>query len=109
MGLIELEQKLVATRVAKAISSTNNKVSKINTVRVEIARILTYINQMKREALIKEFAHKKYLPIKLRRKSTRAQRNKLTKHQRFSKTERQRKREKVYSRRIFALKNIASL
>jgi len=92
-------------RVTKGVSNANNKASRIRKVRNEIARILTFINRIQRETLIKETARKNYLPLDLRVKNTRALRTKLKKHQRLSKTEKLTKRNASFPKRLFAIKN----
>jgi len=50
-----------------------------------IAQVLTVISQKQKEALREAYKKKKYLPLDLRPKKTRAIRRRLTKHQvRFS-------------------------
>lgn len=51
------------------------------TVRKSIACVLTVISQNQREALREAYAGKKYLPLDLRAKKTRAIRRRLTRHQ----------------------------
>jgi len=50
-------------------------------VRKGIARVLTVFNQKQREALKNEFAGKKWVPLDLRPKKTRAIRRRLTRNQ----------------------------
>uniref|UniRef100_A0A2P2L643 Uncharacterized protein n=1 Tax=Rhizophora mucronata TaxID=61149 RepID=A0A2P2L643_RHIMU len=50
-------------------------------VRLSIARVLTVISQAQKAALRKVYKNKKFLPLDLRPKKTRAIRRRLTKHQ----------------------------
>ena len=50
-----------------------------NTVRKSIARVLTVMNQKQRQNLREFYKNKKYLPLDLRPKKTRAIRRRLTK------------------------------
>jgi large subunit ribosomal protein L35e len=50
-------------------------------VRLSIARVLTVISQKQKAALREAYKNKKYQPLDLRPKKTRAIRGKLTKHQ----------------------------
>lgn len=102
--LKELKQELAALRVAKVTGGAPNKLSKIKVVRKSIARVLTVVNQKTRAALKEEYANKKYVPIDLRSKKTRAMRRQLTKHQANAKTERQIKKERAFPDRKFAVK-----
>jgi large subunit ribosomal protein L35e len=52
-------------------------------VRLGIAQVLTVISQKQKEALREVYKKKKYLPLDLRPKKTRAIRRRLTKHQVF--------------------------
>jgi len=73
-------------------------------VRKSIARVLTVINQNQKKALKDVYAKKKYCPIDLRAKKTRAIRRRLTKHQASAKTEKQIKKERAFPQRKFAVK-----
>jgi large subunit ribosomal protein L35e len=50
-------------------------------VRTSIARVLTVMSQKQKSALREAYKNKKYLPLDLRPKKTRAIRRRLTKHQ----------------------------
>lgn len=73
-------------------------------VRRSIARVLTVLNSSKREALKDFYVGKKYKPLDLRPKKTRAIRRALTKQQLSKKTARQLKREKAFPPRKYAVK-----
>ncbi|CAE7729734.1 rpl35, partial [Symbiodinium sp. KB8] len=77
-----------------------NRLSQIKVVRKNIARVLTVYNQKARNVWEK----KKYLPIDLRYKKTRAIRRALTTHERTQKTLRQQKKDQNFPQRRFALK-----
>ncbi|XP_062198806.1 uncharacterized protein LOC133901457 [Phragmites australis] len=80
-----------------------NKLSKIKVVRTSVARVLTVISQ-KQKAALREAYKNKLLPLDLRPKKTRAIRRRLTKHQLSLKTEREKKREKYFPMRKYAIK-----
>lgn len=65
---------------------------------------MTVINTEQRKALKEEFAGKKYVPIDLRAKKTRAIRRRLTKHQANAKTVRQLKKDRAFPMRKYAVK-----
>uniref|UniRef100_A0A2P2L612 Uncharacterized protein MANES_07G108900 n=1 Tax=Rhizophora mucronata TaxID=61149 RepID=A0A2P2L612_RHIMU len=73
-------------------------------VRLSIARVLTVISQAQKAALRKVYKNKKFLPLDLRPKKTRAIRRRLTKHQQSLKTEREKKREMYFPMRKYAIK-----
>merc|ERR1711874_487021 len=70
--LKELKTELAALRVAKVTGGASNKLSKIKVVRLAIAQVLTVITQTQRQELRKHFEGKKYQPLDLRAKKTRA-------------------------------------
>jgi len=69
---------LAALRVAKVTGGAPNKLSKIKVVRLSIAQVLTVIRQNQLKNLREAYAGKKYLPLDLRPKKTRAIRRRLT-------------------------------
>ncbi|XP_020224443.1 60S ribosomal protein L35 isoform X1 [Cajanus cajan] len=73
-------------------------------VRLSIAQVLTVISQKQKAALREAYKNKKYLPLDLRPKKTRAIRRRLTKHQVSLKTEREKKKELYFPLRKYALK-----
>lgn len=79
--LKDLKAELALLRVAKATAGAANKLSKIKVVRLSIAQVLTVISQKQKAALREAYKNKKYLPLDLRPKKTRAIRRRLTKHQ----------------------------
>ncbi|GLC41134.1 60S ribosomal protein L35 [Pleodorina starrii] len=109
--LKDLKSELSALRVAKVTGGAPNKLSKIKVVRKSIARVLTVYKQSQRTAVrntINEENSKKkgrkFLPLDLRAKKTRAIRRALTKEQANKKLDKEVKREKAFPKRKFALK-----
>merc|ERR1712212_1205141 len=102
--LDDLKNELSQLRVAKVTGGAASKLSKICVVRKSIARVLTVINQTQKENLRKFYKGKKYKPLDLRPKKTRAIRRQLTKHEASLKTRKQQKKDLLYSMRKFAVK-----
>ncbi|KAI7753595.1 hypothetical protein M8C21_021429, partial [Ambrosia artemisiifolia] len=102
--LKELKTELALLRVAKVTGGAPNKLSKIKVVRTGIAQVLTVISQTQKAKLREAYKNKKYLPLDLRPKKTRAIRRRLTKHQASLKTEREKKKEKYFPLRKYAIK-----
>lgn len=73
-------------------------------VRKSIARVLTVISQTQRENLRKFYKSKKFKPLDLRPKKTRAMRRALTKHEASLKTKKQQKKLAHFSLRKYAVK-----
>ena len=73
-------------------------------VRKSIARVLTVINQTQKAELRVFYKDKDLMPLDLRFKKTRAIRKSLTKEQKALKTEKQRKKEKHFPLRKYAVK-----
>jgi large subunit ribosomal protein L35e len=101
--LKELKNELGALRVAKVTGGAPNKLAKIKSVRKSIACVLTVINHNKRAAL-REAAKKKYMPLDLRQKKTRAARRALSVKQSTMKTQKSRKKAAAFPKRVYALK-----
>ncbi|XP_035230062.1 60S ribosomal protein L35-like [Stegodyphus dumicola] len=102
--LEELKQELAALRVAKVTGGAASKLSKIYIVRKSIARVLTVMNQNRKENLRKLYKNKKYKPKDLRPKKTRAMRRALTKRQQNLKTPKELKKIRAWPLRKFAVK-----
>ncbi|GLT74123.1 hypothetical protein SLA2020_459400 [Shorea laevis] len=102
--LKELKAELALLRVAKVTGGAPNKLSKIKVVRLSIAQVLTVISQTQKAVLREAYKNKKYMPLDLRPKKTRAIRRRLTKHQASLKTEREKKREMYFPLRKYAIK-----
>uniref|UniRef100_A0A4D5R9Z3 Large ribosomal subunit protein uL29 n=1 Tax=Scolopendra viridis TaxID=118503 RepID=A0A4D5R9Z3_SCOVI len=102
--LEELKQELAALRVAKVTGGPASKLSKICVVRKSIARVWTVIHQTQKENLRKFYKGKKYKPLDLRRKKTRAIRRELTKHEKKLKTQKEQRKLRNWPKRKFAVK-----
>ncbi|WMV23447.1 hypothetical protein MTR67_016832 [Solanum verrucosum] len=125
--LKDLKAELALLRVAKVTGGAPNKLSKMvaigdcpltplriplygglgvgsKVVRLSIAQVLTVISQKQKSALREVYKNKKYLPLDLRPKKTRAIRKRLTKHQSSLKTEREKKKEMYFPIRKYAIK-----
>ncbi|GAB1286308.1 60S ribosomal protein L35 [Apodemus speciosus] len=126
--LDDLKVELSQLRVAKVTGGAASKLSKIRVVRKSIARVLTVINQTQKENLRKFYKQaaesllwrlsplgilggaasphqgKKYKPLDLRPKKTRAMRRRLTKHEEKLKTKKQQRKERLYPLRKYAVK-----
>nr|VDC84564.1 unnamed protein product [Brassica rapa] len=102
--LQEFKAELALLRVAKVTGGAPNKLSKIKVVRKSIAQVLTVISQKQKLALREAYKSKKFLPLDLRPKKTRAIRRRLTKHQASLKTEREKKKEMYFPLRKYAIK-----
>eukprot|EP00475_Leptophrys_vorax_P042156 TRINITY_DN79500_c0_g1_i1.p1 TRINITY_DN79500_c0_g1~~TRINITY_DN79500_c0_g1_i1.p1 ORF type:complete len:141 (-),score=42.21 TRINITY_DN79500_c0_g1_i1:59-433(-) len=101
--LEDLKNELSQLRVAQVAGGAASRLSKIKVIRKSIARVLTVYNQNQKEALRKAFQGKKYKPIDLRPKKTRAARRALTTAQKYKKTEKAKKRAAYFPQRKFAL------
>ena len=73
-------------------------------VRKSIARVLTVISQTQRQNLKKFYAGKKYKPLDLRKKLTRAKRRQLSKKEAGLKTLKEKKKMHNFPRRVYAIK-----
>ena len=73
-------------------------------VRKSIARVLTIININQRSQLKIFYKSKKYSPLDLRPKQTRAMRRRLTKHEASLVTEKQKKKQIHFPQRNYAVK-----
>ncbi|CAN6894506.1 unnamed protein product [Brassica oleracea] len=102
--LQELKAELALLRVAKVTGGAPNKLSKIKVVRKSIAQVLTVTSQKQKSALREAYKNKKFIPLDLRPKKTRAIRRRLTKHQLSLKTEREKKKEMYFPIRKYAIK-----
>ncbi|KAF9451724.1 ribosomal protein L29 [Macrolepiota fuliginosa MF-IS2] len=102
--LTELKNELLTLRVQKIAGGSAAKLTKIATVRKSIARVLTVINQKARQNLREFYKDKKYKPLDLRPKQTRAIRRRLSKHEKSLKTLKQKKKDQNFPRRKYAVK-----
>jgi large subunit ribosomal protein L35e len=73
-------------------------------VRKSIARVLTVISSNQRAQLRLFYKNKKYVPLDLRPKQTRAIRRRLTKHEAGLVTEKQKKKQTHFPQRVYAVK-----
>ncbi|KAI9007249.1 ribosomal L29 protein-domain-containing protein [Gaertneriomyces semiglobifer] len=99
--LDELKQELASLRVQKIAGGAGSKLAKIHDVRKNIARVNTVISQTQREQLRIFYKGKKYIPLDLRVKKTRAIRQRLTAFEASRKTVRQAKREQHFPLRKY--------
>ena len=84
--LEDLKTELGSLRVAKVTGGAASKLSKIRVVRKSIARVYIVMHQKQKENLRKFYKGKKYIPLDLRPKKTRAIRKALTPHEASLKT-----------------------
>merc|ERR1712080_181228 len=79
--LDDLKTELGSLLVAKVTGGAASKLSKIRVVRKSIARDYIVMHQKQKENLRKLYKGKKYKPLDLRPKKTRAMRKALTPHE----------------------------
>merc|ERR1712013_685418 len=107
MGLLkeldEMKNELARLRVDKVSGGAASKLAKIKVVRKSIARILTVYNQKQKAEARKQYKGKKYTPLDLRPKKTRALRRALKVEQKTAKTARQKTRSSNFPMRRFAV------
>ena len=101
--LEEYRKNLAELKFNKVSASHQMKVSKLRTVRKDIARVLTTLNTMKKDAAKEKYAKAKYTPLDLRPQKTRALRRKMTKHQRTRTLLKTRKSQENFPQRKFAV------
>ncbi|CAD6968675.1 unnamed protein product [Tilletia controversa] len=102
--LTELKEELLKLRVQKVVGGASSKLTRINTVRKSIARVLTITNQKQRTNLREFYKGKKYQPLDLRAKKTRAIRRKLNKHESSQTTQRKAKSHTHFGQVRYVLK-----
>ncbi|KAI1006832.1 hypothetical protein K3495_g1391 [Podosphaera aphanis] len=102
--LAELKTELGQLRTQKIAGGSASKLTKIHDVRKSIAKVLTVINATQRSQLRLFYKGKKYLPLDLRPKQTRAMRRRLTKHESSIVLEKTKKRMMHFPQRKFAIK-----
>ena len=102
--LEDLKVELSQLRMAEVTGGAASKLSQIRVVRKSIARVLTIINQTQKENLRKFYKGKKYKPLDLRPKKTRAMRHRLNKHEENLKIKKHQRKERLYSLRRYAVK-----
>merc|ERR1712083_1092878 len=87
--LEDLKTELGSLRVAKVTGGAASKLSKIRVVRKSIALVYIVMHQKQKENLRKLYKNKKYKPLDLRSKRTRAMRRALNPHEANLKTSKQ--------------------
>jgi large subunit ribosomal protein L35e len=102
--LDDFRKELSSLRVAQVTGGAATRLAKISTVRKSIARVLTVINQTQKDNLRKFFHGKKFKPLDLRVKATRAKRRALSKQENRKTTIRQKKIRVHFPRRKFVVK-----
>ncbi|PGG96376.1 60S ribosomal protein L35 [Helicocarpus griseus UAMH5409] len=102
--LDELKTELGQLRVQKIAGGAASKLTRIHDLRKSIAKVLTVINANQRSQLRLFYKSKKYLPLDLRPKQTRAIRRRLTKHEAGLITEKQKKKQIHFPQRKYAVK-----
>mmetsp|Transcript_4485 Transcript_4485/g.6771 ORF Transcript_4485/g.6771 Transcript_4485/m.6771 type:complete len:124 (-) Transcript_4485:31-402(-) len=101
--LDDLKTELSQLRVAKVAGGAPSKLSKIRVFRKNIARVLTVLQEKKKQQRREEFKDKKLKPLDLRLKKTRAIRRRLTKEEREKLTLRALKKKLNFPQRKFAV------
>mmetsp|Transcript_81813 Transcript_81813/g.190064 ORF Transcript_81813/g.190064 Transcript_81813/m.190064 type:complete len:124 (-) Transcript_81813:125-496(-) len=101
--LDEMKAELAQLRVAKVAGGAASKLAKIKVVRKSIARILTVYNQKQKAEARKQWKGKKYIPLDLRPKKTRAIRRRLKPEQLYAKTQKTKTRHQNFPMRKYAV------
>ncbi|PHH85432.1 hypothetical protein CDD83_421 [Cordyceps sp. RAO-2017] len=101
--LAELKTELGQLRIQK-VASSGTKLNKIHDLRKSIARVLTVINAKQRSQLRLFYKNKKYAPLDLRPKQTRAIRRRLSPEDKARVLDKTRKRNMHFPQRKFAVK-----
>ncbi|XP_014252469.1 60S ribosomal protein L35 [Cimex lectularius] len=102
--LEDLKMELTNLRVAKVTGGAASKLSKIRVVRKAIARVYIVMHQKQKQNLRKLYKGKKYKPLDLRPKKTRAMRRALTKHEKNLKTLKEVRKRSAWPARLYAVK-----
>ncbi|KAG9303266.1 hypothetical protein G9A89_013592 [Geosiphon pyriformis] len=102
--LEDLKQELATLKVQKIASGATSKSTKLREVRKSIARVNTVISQSQRAHLKLFYKGKKFKPLDLRPKKTRAIRRRLTKSEAGARTLRAKKRAAHFPLRRYAVK-----
>merc|ERR1712113_12822 len=101
--LNNLRSELVKLRTSKVSSGPQVKLARIRVVRKSIAKVLTVINEKRRNAAKDEWKKKKYNPYDLRARRSKHARRQLTKHERNAQTARAAKKAGNFRQRKFAV------
>ncbi|CAD7091234.1 unnamed protein product [Hermetia illucens] len=102
--LDDLKMELLNLRVAKVTGGAPSKLSKIRVVRKAIARVYIVMHQQQKMNLRKLYRDKKYKPLDLRKKKTRAMRKALSPRDANRKTLKEIRKRSIYPPRKFAVK-----
>nr|ALS04160.1 60S ribosomal protein L35 [Acartia pacifica] len=102
--LDDLKMELAQLCVAKVTGGAASKLAKIRVMRKSIARVHIVMAQKQKENLRKLYKNKKYKPLDLRPKKTRAMRKALSKHEKSLKTAKELRRLRSFPQRKFAIK-----
>jgi len=102
--LDDLKSELGQLRVQKIAGGAASKLTRIHDLRKSIAKVLTVINANQRSQLRIFYKNKKYLPLDLRPKETRAIRRRLSKKDASRVTLKQKKRTTHFPMRKYAVK-----
>ncbi|PMD17465.1 60S ribosomal protein L35 [Hyaloscypha hepaticicola] len=100
----ELKTELGQLRTQKIAGGSASKLTKIHDIRKSIAKVLTVINANQRAQLRLFYKNKKYLPLDLRPKQTRAIRRRLSKHESEKTLLKTKKRATHFPQRKYAIK-----
>ncbi|KUJ20612.1 60S ribosomal protein L35 [Mollisia scopiformis] len=100
----ELKTELGQLRTQKIAGGSASKLTKIHDLRKSIAKVLTVINANQRSQLRLFYKEKKYLPLDLRPKQTRAIRRRLSKDESSRALEKTKKRATHFPQRKYAVK-----
>ena len=101
----DLKTELSSLKVAKTAGGAPAKLAKIKSVRKSIAAVLTVIHEQKKNQIKADSKDKKYQPLDVRGKRTRAIRRRLTKKQESKLVLKVVKRKLNFPQRKFAVAN----
>ncbi|KAI8870526.1 hypothetical protein GQ42DRAFT_155243 [Ramicandelaber brevisporus] len=101
---LELIKKELAEKRVQKATSRDAKGLQIAETRKNLARVLTVISQNQHHATRLQYRGKKYKPLDVRAKTTRALRRKLTSFEASRKTVKQQKKDAHFPQRKFAVK-----
>eukprot|EP00178_Gracilaria_changii_P006172 TRINITY_DN20571_c0_g1_i1.p2 TRINITY_DN20571_c0_g1~~TRINITY_DN20571_c0_g1_i1.p2 ORF type:complete len:123 (+),score=26.40 TRINITY_DN20571_c0_g1_i1:64-432(+) len=102
--LDDLKNELVQLRVAGQTGGAASKLAKIKVVRKSIARVLTVLNQKTKKELRKAYKGKKFKPVDLRPKLTKAKRMELKPWEKAIRSRRAKIRAASFPKRVYAIK-----
>lgn len=102
--LEELKTELLNLRVAKVTGGAPSKLSKIRVVRKAIARVYIVMNTKTKDNLRKLYKGKKYVPLDLRPKKTRAMRKALSPRDAARLTLKEQRKRAKFPKRKYAVK-----